>query len=60
MIRKKYDVDYADDVNMWEIVRFNDKSEEWECMGLYDEDERKANIIADILECAYVLGGTNE
>ena len=35
MYRKKYDIDYADDVKMWELVRYNDESEEWDCIGIY-------------------------
>lgn len=54
MYRKKYDIDYADDVKMWELVRYNDKSEEWECMGIYAEDEREADKMANIYE-AYSL-----
>lgn len=50
MYRKKYDIDYADDVKMWELVRYNDKSEEWECMGIYAEDEREADKMANIYE----------
>ena len=54
MYRKKYDIDYADDVKMWGLVRFNGLSEEWECMGIYAEREEMANAIANVLESNYV------
>lgn len=50
MNRKKYDIDYADDVKMWELVRFNKLSEEWECMGIYAEDEAEGNRLANLYE----------
>lgn len=50
MTRKKYDVDYADDVKMWEIVMYNNESEEWNCMGIYAEDEGVANTLANMFE----------
>lgn len=50
MGRQKYDVDYADDVKMWELVRLNKLSEEWECLGIYAEDEKEANRLANLYE----------
>ena len=50
MNRKKYDIDYADDVKMWELVSFNEESEEWDCMGIYAEDEGVANTLANMFE----------
>lgn len=50
MTRKKYDIDYADDVKMWEIVMYNNESEEWDCMGIYAEDEGVANTLANMFE----------
>ena len=50
MDRKKYDIDYADDVKMWELVRFNKLSEEWECMGIYAEDEKEGDKLANLYE----------
>lgn len=46
---KKYDVDYADDVKMWELVAFNEASEEWDCTGIYAEDEEQAYRLAGML-----------
>lgn len=48
MNRKKYDVDYADDVNMWEIVRYDDELKEWECMGVYAKEKGTAQALADM------------
>lgn len=50
MYRKKYDIDYADDVKMWELVCYDDEAEEWSCMGIYAEDEGKANTLANMFE----------
>lgn len=50
MHRKKYDIDYADDVKMWELVMYDSKAEQWGCMGIYAEDEDVANTLADMLE----------
>lgn len=50
MSRKKYDIDYADDIKMWEIVAYNDESEEWDCMGIYAEDEGVATTLANMFE----------
>lgn len=50
MSREKYDIDYADDVKMWELVRFNKTSEEWECMGIYAKDEKEGNRLANLYE----------
>lgn len=47
---KKYDIDYADDVKMWELVRYDEQSEEWDCMGIYAEDEDVANTLAIMFE----------
>lgn len=47
---KKYDIDYADDVKMWELVRYSKASEEWECLGIYAEDEKEANRLANLYE----------
>ena len=47
---KKYDIDYADDVKMWELIRYNALSKEWECLGIYAEDEREANRLATLDE----------
>ena len=50
MNRKKYDIDYADDMKMWELVRFNKLSEAWECMGIYAEDEEEGDRLANLYE----------
>lgn len=44
-----FDIDYADDVNMWEVVEYNTKSEEWDCTGIYAEDEGDAETVARLL-----------
>ena len=50
MNRKKYDIDYADDAKMWELVRFNKSLGEWECMGIYAKDEREGIRLANLYE----------
>ncbi len=50
MNREKYDIDYAEDVCMWELVRYNKRSEEWECMGIYAESETEGNRLANLYE----------
>lgn len=50
MNRKKYDIDYADNAKMWELVRFNKLSREWECLGIYVEDEKEGNRLANLYE----------
>ena len=60
MSRKKYDIDYADDVKMWELVSFNEASEEWECMGIYAEREEQADALANMFEANYRKEQTNE
>lgn len=50
MNRKKYDIDYADDVKMWELVEYDTETEEWKCLGIYAEDEREGNRLADLYE----------
>ena len=47
---KKYDIDYADDVKMWELIRYNAQSKEWECLGIYAEDEKEATRLANLYE----------
>ena len=47
---KKYDIDYADDVKMWELIRYNAQSQEWECLGIYAEDEKEAYRLATLYE----------
>lgn len=50
MGRKKYDIDYANDVRMWELIRFNKSSGEWECLSIYAEDEKEGNRLANLYE----------
>ena len=50
MDRKKYDIDYAGDVRMWELIRFNKSSEEWECLGIYAKDEAEGIMLANLYE----------
>ena len=35
---------------MWEILAYNDESEEWDCMGIYAEDEGVATTLANMFE----------
>jgi hypothetical protein len=37
----EFDLDYADDVKMWELVKFNAMADEWQPQGVYFEDETK-------------------
>lgn len=50
MYREKYDYDYANDVEMWEIVVYDKKAEVWVCTGIYAEKESVANMLANSLE----------
>lgn len=47
---KRYDIDYADDVKLWELIRYNALSKEWECLGIYAEDETEATRLATLYE----------
>ncbi len=49
-MRRKYDIDYADDVKMWELVEYDTETEEWKCLGIYAEDEGVANTLANMFE----------
>lgn len=53
MDREKYDYDYANDVEMWEIVEHDEEAETWECTGIYAEREEVANRLANIFEERY-------
>lgn len=35
----EFDLDYADDVKMWELVKFNARADEWQPQGVYFENE---------------------
>ena len=37
----EFDIDYADDVEMWELVKFRAISDEWETQGVYFETKTK-------------------
>ena len=50
MNRKIYDIDYADDVKMWELVEYDREAEVWNCMGIYAEKEEVAETLADMFE----------
>lgn len=50
MSRTKYDIDYADDVKMWELVKYDKEGEVWNCMGIYAEKEDVANTLAKLFE----------
>lgn len=41
-----YDVDYADDVEMWELVKFNARGDEWQPQGIYFEDRLRGDVFA--------------
>ena len=41
-----YDIDYADDVKMWELVKFNARGDEWKPQGVYFEDQAIAETFA--------------
>ena len=45
---KMYDYDYADDVKMWELVKYNSESAEWETQGVYAETEDKAYDMTEL------------
>ena len=47
---RKYDIDYADDVNMWELVEYDTETEEWKCLGIYAKDEGVATTLANMFE----------
>lgn len=58
--RKKYDTDYAYDVNMWELVELDEDGVEWNCMGIYAENEFVAEKLADLFEANYALTMTEK
>lgn len=47
---KLFDIDYSDDVKMWELVGYDAETEEWKCLGIYAEDEGVANTLANMFE----------
>ena len=49
-----YDTDYADDVKMYELVKYDDESEEWVCQGIYAEDYEKATLLAKVFNELYL------
>lgn len=49
-MERKYDIDYADDVKMWELVEYDAETEEWKCLGIYAEDEGVATTLANMFE----------
>lgn len=53
LIGGTYDYDYADGEDKWELVRYDEKAEEWECMGVYCKSELLARELSALLN---VLG----
>lgn len=49
LIGGTYDYDYADDEEKWGLVRYDEKAEEWECMGVYCDNEFFANELKTLL-----------
>lgn len=49
LIGGTYDYDYADDEEKWELVRYDEKAEEWECMGVYCDNEFFAHELKTLL-----------
>lgn len=45
----EFDLDYADDVNMWELVKFSAMGDEWQPQGVYFEDEPKGEMFVKSL-----------
>lgn len=45
MSKEKYDIDYADDVKMYELVKYDEEGEVWNCTGIYAEDWNKAKLM---------------
>ena len=41
----RYDVDYADDVKMWELIKYNPEGECWDCQGVYAETWEQAQAM---------------
>lgn len=48
-----YDYDYADNEKKWGLVRYDEKVEEWKCMGVYCESKFLAHELVALLN---VLG----
>lgn len=44
-----YDYDYVDSEDKWELIKYNEKTEEWECMGLYCESKLLAHQLKTLL-----------
>ena len=42
-----YDMDYADDVKMYELVKYDKDGEVWNCAGIYAEDYDKAKLMVE-------------
>ena len=49
LIGGTYDYEYADDEEKWELVRYDKESEEWECIGIYCDNELFAHELKDLL-----------
>ena len=41
-----YDLDYADDVKMWELIKFSAMADEWQPQGIYFEDRLRGDVFA--------------
>lgn len=45
----EFDIDYADDAKMWELVEFDARGDEWQPQGVYFENEIKGTMFAKSL-----------
>ena len=45
----EFDLDYADDVNMWELVKFSARGDEWQPQGVYFENEANGEMFVKSL-----------
>lgn len=49
LVGRTYDYDYADDEQKWELVVYDEKSEEWNCTGIYCDNEYYAYELKELL-----------
>ena len=45
---QKYDYEFSDLVGMFEIVKYNEGTESWDCIGIYADTEEKAEQLKDL------------
>lgn len=49
LVGRTYDYDYADDEEKWELVVYDEQSEEWNDTGIYCDNEHHAYELKELL-----------